>query len=80
MTRDTGSASDSALSAGAMAARFLSRFVKCLGLALTAGFLIQRRNELVNELVDNAREWASRKRCAPTLETQWQLRRVDRGV
>ncbi|WP_050551620.1 hypothetical protein [Sinorhizobium meliloti] len=54
MTRDTESASDSALSAGAMAARFLSQSVKSLGLALTAGFLIQRRNELVNELVDNA--------------------------
>ncbi|WP_234841507.1 hypothetical protein [Sinorhizobium meliloti] len=54
MTRDTESASDSALSTGAMAARFLSQSVKSLGLALTAGFLIQRRNELVNELVDNA--------------------------
>lgn len=54
MTRDTESASDSSLSAGPTAARFLSQFGKSLGLALTAGFLIQRRNELVNELVDNA--------------------------
>lgn len=54
MTRDTESASDSTLSAGARAARFLSHFGKSLGQALTAGFLIQRRNELVNELVDNA--------------------------
>lgn len=54
MTRDTGSASDSALSARAKAARFLSQFAKGLTRALTAGFLIQRCNELVNELVDNA--------------------------
>ncbi|XEN29758.1 hypothetical protein M728_000355 [Ensifer sp. WSM1721] len=54
MTSGNEKASDSARILARQAAMILSQIGRSVTSALTAGFLIQRCNELVNELVDDA--------------------------